>query len=74
MPYYWWQFPQLRYCLENLTICPRSFAYRPKIQFSDNSLVADMISQHTSRPKRFMTTFAELRHQYHYSVVEGIRL
>jgi len=35
-------------------ICPRSFASRPNIHFSDNLSAADIISRHTSHPKGFV--------------------
>ena len=35
-------------------ICPRSFASRPNIHFSDNLSAADKISRHTSCPKGFI--------------------
>ena len=35
-------------------ICPRSFASRPNVHFSDNLSAADIISRHTSRLKGFI--------------------
>ena len=40
-------------------ICPRSFAFRPNINFSDNLSGADIISRHTSRLKGFFTNCLE---------------
>ena len=35
-------------------ICPRSFASRPNVHFSDNPSAADIISRYTSRRKGFI--------------------
>ena len=34
---------------------PRNYASGPNIHFSDNTLAADIISRHTSRPKGFIS-------------------